>query len=740
MVRLLRGLWSLAWLVVLLLGLPAGLVHYIGWPLPHHWPTAHEWELWLAQPMTRTTLLHGAAIIGWLLWAALLYAVVVEILTRARRAVGWLRGMRLPPLPTPMQATASGMLGATVFGIPTGSAHLAAPPMATPPVAAPMASAGTTLSADAVKPDGPSISVAGEGHSVVDEPDATLAERGVALPDGGWVTEQTAHAIASAGALAWWQRRRRYVPRPPTGSVRDDPDLAPLPPTVTAVQDVLYRREHPDDAPDLDEDEAGSRKAASQPTPAGGVTGEPAARTIRPGDLPAGGVGLTGPGALAAARGILTAVLLPAGTGQHDGEPRLITTADDLDTLFGPDATATQATPGLTVVAHLDDAIALLEEQLLKRGRLTANHAARADTAGSDARFAPLVVLARAPSDPATATRLAVLLLCAHLGVTGALLGGWPHGDTWRIDDHGYPHPADTSGPTGARLCVLTPTAAIDLLTLLREARPQLYRPTDLEPSPSPGPGGDPLTRGPDRRNTSAIPRPRKPARQGATAPDHHPAAPLRLRLLGASALHHADAAKAPVVIQRAAALQILIFLAVHRRGATSNQLIAALWPGPRPAHATNRLYTPVNKLRAALREATGADVLVRDGDRYRLDDQHIDVDLWRLHAAVDHAATAIDTSERRRALRAVIDSYTGDLAEDKEWSWLAAPREAGRRHVVDAYLALADDEPDPQTALALLQDAIRIDPANEDLQRRAQQANNRMTCSPPNAQPDQES
>jgi DNA-binding SARP family transcriptional activator len=166
----------------------------------------------------------------------------------------------------------------------------------------------------------------------------------------------------------------------------------------------------------------------------------------------------------------------------------------------------------------------------------------------------------------------------------------------------------------------------------------------------------------------------------------------------------------------------------VHRAGATSNRLIAALWPGPRPHGAANRLYTPVNRLRAALREAAGADVLVRAGDRYRLDDQHLDVDLWQLHAAVDRAATAIDPAERRRALHGVIDTYTGDLAADKDWSWLTPPREALRRHVLDAYVALAHDEPDPNTTLALLQDAVRIDPQNEDLQRRAQHTLTQVT------------
>jgi DNA-binding SARP family transcriptional activator len=166
--------------------------------------------------------------------------------------------------------------------------------------------------------------------------------------------------------------------------------------------------------------------------------------------------------------------------------------------------------------------------------------------------------------------------------------------------------------------------------------------------------------------------------------------------------------------------MQILAFLAVNRDGATSGQLAAALWPGLRPHAATRRLYTPIGVLRATLHKATGTDVIVRDGERYRLDDQHIDVDLWRLHTAVEHAATALQPTDRQRALHTVIDTYTGELAAGQKWPWLAPHREATRRHVVDAYAALAATQPHPTAALTLLQDAIRTDPFNEDLHRRA--------------------
>src|SRR4051794_13980745 len=36
---LMRRLWSALWLLVLLLGVPAALAGFLGWPLPDHWPT-----------------------------------------------------------------------------------------------------------------------------------------------------------------------------------------------------------------------------------------------------------------------------------------------------------------------------------------------------------------------------------------------------------------------------------------------------------------------------------------------------------------------------------------------------------------------------------------------------------------------------------------------------------------------------------------------------------------------------
>ncbi|MBQ0905486.1 hypothetical protein [Micromonospora sp. U21] len=86
-----------------------------------------------------------------------------------------------------------------------------------------------------------------------------------------------------------------------------------------------------------------------------------------------------------------------------------------------------------------------------------------------------------------------------------------------------------------------------------------------------------------------------------------------------------------------------------------------------------------------------------------------MDVDLWRFRAAARHAAIA--AVHQAAAWRAVIDSYTGDLAAGHTWPWLDPPREAARRHVIDAYAAVAAGQSDPRLTLSVLEAGIRVDP-----------------------------
>ena len=145
--RLLRGLLAVAMLAALLAGLPWALVHFIGWPLPHHIPTLPEIQTVLLSPMTTQFLLDLLACVLWLLWAKFTADVVACMpgaICDALHAVSWPQHdawQRTGPLHT----IAGLLVGAIVFSLVghrsasgPGLAVIAAvptPPAATGPLA-----------------------------------------------------------------------------------------------------------------------------------------------------------------------------------------------------------------------------------------------------------------------------------------------------------------------------------------------------------------------------------------------------------------------------------------------------------------------------------------------------------------------------------------------------------------------------------------------------------------------------
>lgn len=155
---------------------------------------------------------------------------------------------------------------------------------------------------------------------------------GVCLPSGSWIDVGLALAVAAAVALVWVHRRRRYIPgRASTRPCLSDPDLAPMPRVINQIRRALRpAADHPD-TPNPDEDELVRADINDEPTESN--SGLSAASTDdnaghQPVPLapalghqlssvwPAAGLGLTGPGAHAAARGFLTAALGTGGTEQ----------------------------------------------------------------------------------------------------------------------------------------------------------------------------------------------------------------------------------------------------------------------------------------------------------------------------------------------------------------------------------------------------------------------------------------
>ena len=78
--HLVKGLAALAVLVGLVAGVPWALWHFIGWPLPHHLPTAAQVGRALNhRGIPAQALIDALAVVVWLTWATLVASLAVEI-------------------------------------------------------------------------------------------------------------------------------------------------------------------------------------------------------------------------------------------------------------------------------------------------------------------------------------------------------------------------------------------------------------------------------------------------------------------------------------------------------------------------------------------------------------------------------------------------------------------------------------------------------------------------------------
>ena len=394
-------------------------------------------------------------------------------------------------MPGPSPSTASGAPSPSptattdddgVVPGPTGSAGPFQPVSAQPSPTA------TASGSPTPAPAGPAGHRDGRGHDGV----------GIELPGGGWVAAPLAAAVAAAAALVWIQRRRRYRPRSPGTVERDDADLVPLPRTVAALHQARPAPTIENDAEDEFVDdmhhlEPQVREAAAV-TPAS--FGVQAGRPLRLPDLPALGVGLTGPGAHDAARGVLAAALSAGGPWAPGDEATITTTAADLADLLGPDAADRYPLDRLHVADTVDDALTHLERQLLRRARLATDHDGSDLTTlhpdEPDQPLPPILFLAAAPEGPIATALAAILAVGSRLAIAGLLIGPWPTGATWHVNPDGTTRPQGAADTAGPRLNVLDAAATADILDTLRQARPAS---NDLPPSPPRSPAAPILRR-----------------------------------------------------------------------------------------------------------------------------------------------------------------------------------------------------------------------------------------------------
>ena len=574
----------------------------------------------------------------------------------------------------------------------------------------------------------------------------------VELP-GGWVSIPLAAALAAAGSMVWLRRRHRYAPGPVARPVADDPDLRPLPPAV-----AVLRRQVREQAPHLLDTPAEARQptvaeyaASGEPPvlPPVGPSGPELAGLTGP--IPAGGLGLAGPGSEPAARGLLVACLSSGGPDDPDARGQVLIPAETLTTLLGAETARIGPIPRLRTTAGLADALTAVEELLIERRRMLDQHGS-ADPAELHATNPyhppmPPVVLIADPPPAGLQDRLATSLqLGAPLQVSAVILGPWPAGKTITVQADGRIADEDDEGPPDgqSRLAVLDAPTTLQLLEVLREAH------TGQPPAAAarePGPHtGAPATAAPGGADISAVDPAAAPpadpsvpagappagAVDGSTAaaaaapPPRAAGVRVRVRLLGAPAVLGRDGN--PVSGIRHHATGLLMYLAVHRDGANLPEIMEAFWPTATIRRASERLSTEVASLRRAIRQAAADPAIqpvVNTGSRYHLDPRLLDIDVWTLPDAVNRAAATTDPAARIAALREAVAADRGPLGAGYDYDWLEQHRERHRRYGIQARLQLADllAPSDPGEAADLVDAAAELDPYSEDLARRAMRA-----------------
>ena len=123
--NMIRGLAALLIGLLFVLGVPAGLVAYVGWPLPTGLPTLDQIQLALRSGIDPQLLINTLAVIVWVVWAQLAIALTAE----AAAAVRGRAARRLPVLPGLQPAVAQLVAAVTLAAATLG-------PLRTVPAAA----------------------------------------------------------------------------------------------------------------------------------------------------------------------------------------------------------------------------------------------------------------------------------------------------------------------------------------------------------------------------------------------------------------------------------------------------------------------------------------------------------------------------------------------------------------------------------------------------------------------------
>jgi len=202
---------------------------------------------------------------------------------------------------------------------------------------------------------------------------------------------------------------------------------------------------------------------------------------------------------------------------------------------------------------------------------------------------------------------------------------------------------------------------------------------------------------------------------------------PLEIRCFGAFAI---AVAGRPVDLAslKPRPRAVLRLLAVNGGRPVHREVIQdALWPDADPEAGARSLHVALSALRRELEPAAGrggGEILVRDGDAYRLAiPAGSRVDVLAFDEAVSRARAARGRDDRLTiaAYRAAVSAYAGDLLpEDGPADWIVARRDRARADYVEAALGLAElvMAEQPAEAAAVCVAALGIDAYHDPLWR----------------------
>jgi DNA-binding SARP family transcriptional activator len=165
---------------------------------------------------------------------------------------------------------------------------------------------------------------------------------------------------------------------------------------------------------------------------------------------------------------------------------------------------------------------------------------------------------------------------------------------------------------------------------------------------------------------------------------------------------------------------QLLVYLALHPKGATTDELIAAVLPGAPDDRARRRVWRSISEVRSEL-----GDVLPRSGDHYLLDRTAVAVDIDELDFLLAQANAESDAA-RERLLERAVALVRGEPLAGTDYPWAAGEVRHLRAKVVDllhelGQIWLAHDN--ATGALAAAERAIALDAENESAHRLAMRA-----------------